>query len=129
MFHLAINPHPSRRLHRFAWLTAAATYLLIVAGASVTSNRAGLAVPDWPTTYGHFMFSFPYSKWVGNIFWEHGHRLIAGTVGVLTIILAVWLVRREPRPWVRRVGLHRPPPRGGRGGCGGLPGGSALGPR
>src|SRR2546426_1954972 len=105
MFHPPMNPHPNRQLHRFAWLTAAATYLLIVAGASVTSNRAGLAVPDWPTTYGHFMFSFPLSKWVGNIFWEHGHRLIASTVGILTIILAVWLVRREPRRWVRGLGI------------------------
>jgi cytochrome c oxidase assembly protein subunit 15 len=71
----------------------------------VTSNRAGLAVPDWPTTYGQFMFSFPMSKWVGNILYEHGHRLIASAVGILTIILAVWLVRAEPRRWVRRLGI------------------------
>ena len=100
-----MNSHTNCALHRFACLTAAATYLLIAAGASVTSNRAGLAVPDWPTTYGQFMFSFPYSKWVGNIFWEHGHRLIASTVGILTIILALWLVRCEPRRWVRRLGI------------------------
>jgi cytochrome c oxidase assembly protein subunit 15 len=82
-----------------------ATFVLIIAGASVTSNRAGLAVPDWPTTYGEFMFSFPVSKWVGNILYEHGHRLIASAVGMLTIALAVWLVRAEPRHWVRRLGI------------------------
>ncbi len=97
--------HPNRRLHQFACLLSLVTFILIVAGASVTSNRAGLAVPDWPTTYGQFMFSFPMSKWVGNILYEHGHRLIASAVGILTIILAVWLVRVEPRRWVRRLGI------------------------
>ncbi len=92
-------------LHRFAWLTAGATFLLILAGASVTSNRAGLSVPDWPTTYGQFMFSFPASKMVGGIFYEHGHRMIASTVGMLTILLALWLVKAEPRRWVRRLGI------------------------
>lgn len=94
-----------RWLHRFAWLTAFATFVLIVAGASVTSNRAGLAVPDWPTTYGHFMFSFPLSKMVGGIFYEHGHRMIASGVGIMTIILALWLVRADKRRWVRRLGI------------------------
>lgn len=97
--------HPNRRLHHFACLVAFATFGLIVAGASVTSNRAGLAVPDWPTTYGEFMFSFPMSKWVGNILYEHGHRLIASAVGMLTVALAVWLVRAEPRRWVRQLGI------------------------
>jgi cytochrome c oxidase assembly protein subunit 15 len=92
-------------LHRFACFLAFATFILIIAGASVTSNRAGLSVPDWPTTYGQFMFSFPASKWVGNIFYEHGHRLIASTVGILTVVLAIWLVRTESRRWVRRLGI------------------------
>ncbi len=92
-------------LHRFACLTAFATFILIIAGASVTSNRAGLAVPDWPTTYGHLMFFFPFSKMVGGIFYEHGHRLIASTVGILTIVLAVWLVRTESRRWLRWLGI------------------------
>ena len=100
-----MTKYPNRQLHRFACLLAWATFILIVAGASVTSNRAGLAVPDWPTTYGQFMFSFPTSKWVGNILYEHGHRLIASVVGMLTIILAIWLVRAEPRRWVRRLGI------------------------
>jgi cytochrome c oxidase assembly protein subunit 15 len=100
-----MNHYPNRWLHRFACLLAFATFVLIVAGANVTSHRAGLSVPDWPTTYGQFMFSFPMSKWVGNILYEHGHRLIASTVGILTIILAFWLVRKESRRWVRRLGI------------------------
>lgn len=100
-----MNHYPNRWLHRFACLLAFATFVLIVAGANVTSHRAGLAVPDWPTTYGQFMFSFPMSKWVGNILYEHGHRLIASTVGILTIVLAFWLVRRESRRWVRHLGI------------------------
>jgi cytochrome c oxidase assembly protein subunit 15 len=91
-------------LHRFAVLTAAATFCLIVAGGLVTSTGSGLSVPDWPTTYGYNMFTFPISKWVGGIRFEHTHRLIASTVGMLTIVLAVWLARREPRRWVRVLG-------------------------
>lgn len=86
-------------LHRFAAFTAWCTLLLLVAGALVTSNQAGLAVPDWPLSYGSLM-----PPMVGGIFWEHGHRLVATSVGFLTIILAVWLARREPRRWVRRLG-------------------------
>lgn len=100
-----MNSFYNRWLHRFACLLAFATFLLICAGATVTSHRAGLAVPDWPTTYGSFMFSFPVSKWVGNIRYEHVHRLIASVVGMLTIVLTFWLVRKEPRRWVRRLGI------------------------
>jgi cytochrome c oxidase assembly protein subunit 15 len=71
----------------------------------VTSKNAGLAVPDWPTTFGYNMFFFPISKWIGGIFFEHVHRLIASTVGFLTIILAVWLWRAESRRWLRVLGL------------------------
>jgi cytochrome c oxidase assembly protein subunit 15 len=92
-------------LHRYATLVAAATVLLIAAGGMVTSTDSGLAVPDWPNTYGWFMFSFPFEKMVGGIFYEHGHRLIASTVGFLTIILAVWTWRVEPRRWVRWLGV------------------------
>ena len=77
-------------LNRYAKLVAASTVLLIAAGGMVTSTGSGLSVPDWPNTYGWFMFSFPMSKWVGGIRYEHTHRLIASTVGFLTIILAVW---------------------------------------
>lgn len=91
-------------LHRFAVALAAATVLLIVAGGLVTSTESGLSVPDWPTTYGQNMFTFPLSKMVGGIRFEHTHRLVASTVGFLTIVLAFWLWRREPRAWVRRLG-------------------------
>ncbi len=91
-------------LRRFTKLVAASTLFLIFAGAMVTSTGSGLAVPDWPNTYGEFMFTFPLSKMVGGIFYEHGHRLIASTVGLLTIIQAVWLQRREPRRYVRVLG-------------------------
>ena len=100
-----MNHSPNCWLHRFACLLAFATFILLVAGASVTSHRAGLAVPDWPTTYGQFMFAFPRAQWVGNIFYEHGHRLIASIVGMLTIVLAFWLVRKDPRRWMRYLGI------------------------
>jgi heme a synthase len=92
-------------LHRFAKLVAAATVLLILAGSLVTSHDAGLSVPDWPTSYGWNMFTFPPSMWVANIFYEHGHRLIATTVGFLTIILTAWLWLAEGRRWLRWFGV------------------------
>lgn len=88
-------------VHRLALLTALATFLLIVVGGLVTSKGAGMSVPDWPTTYGYNMFLFPYSKWVGGIFWEHSHRLIASGVGFLTLILAAVTFWKEKRSWVR----------------------------
>jgi cytochrome c oxidase assembly protein subunit 15 len=91
-------------LHRFAWFTSIATLLLIWSGGLVTSKGVGLAVPDWPTTFGYNMFLFPISKWVGGIFFEHTHRLIASTVGFLTIILAIWIWRIDGRRWVRNLG-------------------------
>ena len=92
-------------LHRFAAIVAASTALLLFAGGMVTSTGSGLAVPDWPNTYGWFMLSFPMKYWVGGIFYEHTHRLIASTVGFLIVVLAVWLWRAEPRAWVRRLGF------------------------
>ena len=93
-----------RWLHRFAWFLAASTLLLIVAGGMVTSTDSGLAVPDWPNTYGWFMFAFPLDKMVGGIFYEHGHRMVATFVGALIVIEALWLWRAEPRRWVRVLG-------------------------
>ncbi len=92
-------------LHLYARLVCAATLVLIAAGGMVTSTGSGLAVPDWPNTYGYFMFSFPLSKMVGGIFYEHGHRLIASIVGLLAIGLAVSLWRIDPRRWIRRLGV------------------------
>ncbi len=91
-------------LHRFAKFLAGCTVLLVVAGSLVTSTGSGLSVPDWPTSYGWSMFTFPPSKWVGGILYEHSHRLIASTVGVLAIVLAVWLWIADPRRWMKRLG-------------------------
>ncbi len=102
-----MNKHESKSrkwLHRFALLVVGATFVLIFIGGLVTSTDSGLSVPDWPTTYGHFMFSFPLSQMVGGILYEHGHRMVATVVGMLTMILAIWLWRVEPRAWVRRLG-------------------------
>ncbi len=90
----------NRGVHRFALLVAGATFFLIIAGALVTSNDAGLATEDWPLSNGQF---FP--KMVGNLFWEHGHRLVASTVGLLTIALVIFLFAKEKRTWVKRLGL------------------------
>ena len=92
-----------RWLHYYLRLLAAASLLLIAAGGLVTSTDSGLAVPDWPNTYGYFMFAFPFSKMVGGILYEHGHRLIASVVGLMTIGLALWAWRVEARAWVRRL--------------------------
>src|SRR2546427_5669834 len=89
----------SRGVHRFALLVAGATFFLIIAGANVTSHDAGLATSDWPLSNGQV---FP--EMVGNLFWEHGHRLVATTVGLLTIALAIYLQVRERRTWVKRLG-------------------------
>jgi cytochrome c oxidase assembly protein subunit 15 len=91
-------------LHLFAMLVAATTGVLIFAGGLVTSTESGLSVPDWPNTYGYFMFFFPLEKMVGGIRYEHTHRLIASTVGFLILVLAAWLWRSETRLWVRRLG-------------------------
>ena len=95
----------ARWLNRFAWFTAVASLLLICSGGMVTSKGVGLAVPDWPTTFGYNMFLFPVSKWIGGVLFEHTHRLIASTVGFLTIILAIWLWRTEDRHAVKMLGL------------------------
>ncbi len=94
-----------RWLNWFAWLLAGLTLFLICSGGMVTSKGVGLAVPDWPSTFGYNMFLFPVSQWVGGIFFEHTHRLIASLIGFLTIILAVWLWRAESRQWLRVLGI------------------------
>ena len=65
----------------------------------------GLAVPDWPTTFGYNMFLYPWSKMVGGIFYEHSHRLVASFVGLLTIVLALTFWLREERNWLRWLGV------------------------
>ena len=91
-----------RGLHRFAIFTSCVTLFLIVAGALVTSNDAGLSVPDWPTSFGSW---YKMPRMVGGIFFEHGHRMVAEFVGLLTIVLAVWTWRAEKRLWLRLLGV------------------------
>lgn len=86
-------------VHRLAVLVAAWTLFMIVAGGMVTSQDAGDSVPDWPLSYGTL---FP--KMVGNVFWEHGHRLVGMALGLLTLLLSVLILHREVRPRVRLLG-------------------------
>jgi cytochrome c oxidase assembly protein subunit 15 len=90
----------SKGLNRFAILVACATFFLIIAGALVTSNDAGLATSDWPLSNGQFL-----PPMVGNMFYEHGHRMIATTVGLLTIGLAIYVRVKEKRIWIWRLAL------------------------
>lgn len=87
-------------LRRFSKVTCLSTLFLIFAGGMVTSTGSGLAVPDWPLSYGTF---FP--PMVGGIFYEHGHRMVATTVGFLMLCLTIWLGVKEKRRWVRRLGI------------------------
>lgn len=97
VFESMIPPQaPSPWLRRYATFLALATLGLIGLGGLVTSHGAGMAVPDWPTTYGYNMFLFPISQWVGGIFYEHTHRLYASAVGLLTVILALALQFKSP---------------------------------
>src|SRR5580658_8322201 len=87
-------------LHRWSILLAFCTLLLVVAGGLVTSRDAGLSVPDWPLSYGKLM-----PPMEGGILYEHGHRMVATTVGLLTIVSVIWLFRTERRKWLRWLGL------------------------
>ena len=87
-------------VHRFAVFTAGATIFLVIAGGLVTSTGSGMSVPDWPLSYGQLM-----PPMTGGVFYEHGHRMVATFVGLLTLILAVWLWRTDERGWVRYLGL------------------------
>jgi heme a synthase len=84
--------------HRFAIFTACATFILIIAGALVTSNDAGLSVPDWPTSYGH-VFRLP--PWIGGIRYEHSHRMIAGFIAICTAVIAFWILFADRRRWMK----------------------------
>ena len=86
-------------VHKFAITTSAFTVLLLMAGALVTSNDAADSVPDWPLAYGKII-----PPLVGGIRYEFTHRVVAGIVSVLTLILAIWLTRTERRPAIVRLG-------------------------
>jgi cytochrome c oxidase assembly protein subunit 15 len=94
----AIRATYNRGHHRLAVVLACWTFLLIIAGALVTSNDAGLSVPDWPTSFGSW---YKIPKLVGGVKFEHTHRMIAQGAGLLTVILAVWTWRVEKRRWLR----------------------------
>src|SRR5581483_6058296 len=102
-YSLSMNaPRYNATLHRLSLLTALATFPLIFIGGLVTSNHAGMSVPDWPNSWGYNMFLFPPSHWVGGILYEHTHRLAGTVVGLLSIILVV-------NAWgpARRVAVRR----------------------
>lgn len=94
----------ARWVHAWAWLTALWALGVVSIGGLVTSKGVGMAVPDWPTTYGYNMFFFPIDQWTGGIFHEHLHRLVASLLGLFTIVLAAGLQWRDPRRWVRSLG-------------------------
>ncbi|HUP02314.1 MAG TPA: heme o synthase [Gemmatimonadota bacterium] len=86
-------------LSRFTKVVAGCTFLLLLAGGAVTSTGSGLAVPDWPLSFGRFMVPME-----GGVLYEHGHRLLAAAVGLLIGIQTLWLWYAEPRRWVRALG-------------------------
>jgi heme a synthase len=92
---------PKRFLHWYAVFVAASVLVLICSGGLVTSHGAGMAVPDWPNSFGYNMFLFPISHWVGGVFFEHTHRLIASGVGLLTVALCILSLVIEDRRWVK----------------------------
>lgn len=83
--------------HQLTLVTLAATFVLILVGGLVTNTGAGLAVPDWPNTFGYNMFLFPWARMVDGIFYEHSHRLLGAAVGVLTLALGAALWRAGGR--------------------------------
>ena len=88
-------------LSRFAFMTVGATFLLLTIGGIVSSKGVGMAVPDWPTTFGENMFTFPFSKMVGGVFYEHSHRLMGSLVGILTMGLTFFIWWKEERRWLK----------------------------
>jgi cytochrome c oxidase assembly protein subunit 15 len=89
----------------FAWVAVAATFLLLLAGGIVTSQEAGLAVVDWPNSYGYNMFLYPLARMTGGIYYEHAHRLLGSLVGLTTLVLAIHLLRTDRRPWLKRTAV------------------------
>src|SRR6476660_6401420 len=94
--------------HRWAVALACATFPLVWVGGLVTTTDAGMAVPDWPNTYGYNLFLYPWQSWLAgpwDLFVEHGHRMLAATVGLITIIMLIVFMRSERRKWVRSMGF------------------------
>src|SRR6266700_5344194 len=97
---MTMDTASNQGLHKYAVFTACSTFLLLIGGALVTSNDAGLSVPTWPLAWGSVA-----PPMVGGIVYEWSHRVIAASVGFLTIVLAAWLWVAEKRPWMRWLGL------------------------
>lgn len=101
--------HPSESSWplRAAWLACLATLPIFLIGGTVTTLRVGMAVPDWPTTFGRNMFTYPLSEMLAStgVFWEHSHRLWGAFVGTCVVVLAVTVWARERRASVRRLAL------------------------
>lgn len=95
---------PAAWTHLLSLVAMGATFLLLVAGGVVTSARAGLAVVDWPNSFGYNMFLYPLSRMTGGIYFEHAHRLLGSLVGLTTLVTALYLTRRESRRWVKALG-------------------------
>ena len=98
----AVNARTNIGLHRFAILLSCMTVVLLGAGALVTSNEAGDSVPDWPFSFGRWLISS--NHFVANVRFEYSHRVIAGVVGITTLLLAVWAQYSERRSSVRKLG-------------------------
>src|ERR1700686_3530185 len=93
-------------LRRYSKFLCVLTLFLIALGALVKSTESGLSVPDWPTTYGKFMFAYPLNKMAGGIKYEHTHRMLASIVGFLTLMLMFWILRIKKTPvWVKWLGI------------------------
>src|SRR5688572_26170195 len=100
----SVAQHGSAWPHRWAIALACATFPLLWVGGLVTTTDAGMAVPDWPSTFGYNLFLYPWSTWLAgpwDLFVEHGHRLLGATVGLMTIVLLALIWRRDERNWMR----------------------------
>src|SRR5260370_5898020 len=101
--------------HYFTLFVAVVAFLLLIAGGLVTSNNAGLAVPDWPTSFGS-LYRMP--RMIGGIKFEHRHRMVAELVGLLTVGVAVWTWLVGTRRWMRLLTLGAGPGGVAQGGTG-----------
>jgi heme a synthase len=105
------RPYPvtteSRVRFWFTVATVASTVALVAWGAFVTSINAGMAVPDWPTSFQSYDPFNPWPEWwtITPVLAEHGHRLLGMLVGLMTMILAFWTWRADPRRWMRILGF------------------------
>ena len=90
-------------LRKFSKIVVFSTLFLIFLGALIKSHEVGLSVPDWPSSYGYNMFTFPISQWVGGIFYEHGHRLFATIVGFLTLSQSLLIAFSNQPLWLKKT--------------------------